>query len=197
MGYDTTAWTTAGNTLTIGGTTMYQIFGVHDFGPLQGHHFPLISQPWTYQNATFGAFSDFGGNGTDPVASLDLSSVDNISVTELVMQSMWYITDNIYIDSIRIFAVSDEATSAESIGFHVYSYDIDLGTGESAGDLTNGTLIAHIETDIEGIKNTVKSDTLIIDSNSISSGKAVFVFGEAVDGTEDIGVKCIVKYHLT
>ena len=28
MGYDTTAWTTAGNTLTIGGTTMYAEFGI-------------------------------------------------------------------------------------------------------------------------------------------------------------------------
>ena len=123
--------------------------------------------------------------------------MDSDIATENTLMTMWYITDNIYIASVRVFVYSDEATSAESVGFHVYSYDIDLGTGASAGDLTNGALIAHIGTDIEGIKNTIKSDTLTIDSNSISAGKAVFVFGEAVDGTEDLGVKCIIKYHLT
>ena len=197
MGYDTTAWTTAGNTLTIGGTTLYKEFGVHDFSPTAGFHFLLASQPVPYNSSTYTGHASFGGNGTDPVTSLDLSAADSATLTNLVMLGMWYITDNIYIDSVRVFAVSDEASSAESIGFHVYSYDIDLGTGSAAGDLTNGTLIAHIGTDIEGIKNTVKSDTLTIDSNSISSGKAVFVFGEAVDGTEDIGAKCIIKYHLT
>ena len=37
MGYDTTAWTTAGNTLTIGGTTLYTDFGI---GAIEG------SQEW-------------------------------------------------------------------------------------------------------------------------------------------------------
>jgi len=196
MGYDTTAWTTAGNTLTIGGTTLYKEFGVQDFSPIQGYHFPLITTPNDGSpNQT--ALSYFGQNGADPVTSLDLSAVNSLACNELVLSSMWYITDNVYIDSVRVFVTSEEASSAESVGFHVYSYDIDLGTGSAAGDLTNGTLIAHIGTDIEGIKNTVKSDTLTIDSNSISSGKAVFVFGEAVDGAEDIGAKCIIKYHLT
>ena len=197
MGYDTTAWTTAGNTLTIGGTTLYKEFGVFDFSPLAGYHSPLVAQPSHYAGTNYIIHTDFGGDGTDPVTSLDLSDSDSVTLTENVMIGMWYITDNIYIDSVRVFAVSDEASSAESIGFHVYSYDIDLGTGSAAGDLTNGTLIAHIGTDIEGIKNTIKSDTLTIDSNSIAAGKAVFVFLEAVDGTEDIGAKCIIKYHLT
>ena len=148
MGYDTTAWTTAGNTLTIGGTTLYKEFGVNHFSPYAGYHFPLFSQP-AGGNKTYVHNAYFGGNGTDPVTSLDLSSVDSDIATENTLMTMWYITDNIYIDSVRVFVYSDEATSAESVGFHVYSYDIDLGTGASAGDLTNGALIAHIGTDIE------------------------------------------------
>ena len=44
---------------------------------------------------------------------------------------------------------------------------------------------------------TVKTDTLVIDSASISANKIVIVFVENEDGTGDITCQAVVKYHLT
>ena len=182
--------------MTIGGTTLYQDFGVIDFSPTAGYHVPLVCG--SYYQANGGAQwihnASFGANGANPVTSLDMSDVDDAVVDDLWLGGMWYIEDNVYIDSVRVWAASDEASSAESVNINMMSYSYD----ESSGDLSDGVVVANSSSTLEPIVGAPKTSTLTIDSDyrSITAGKVVYVFFENVDGTDDISVKCQVKYHL-
>tara|TARA_Y100001963_G_scaffold354_1_gene579 strand:+ start:835 stop:1614 length:780 start_codon:yes stop_codon:yes gene_type:complete len=170
--------------------TQYKEFGLHDFSPVQGYHSPLMTNNMIASSGStlYAAHSGFGGNGTDPATTLDVSvgfAFDWAAV-------YWYIQDDITIDAVRILA---SCNSSENLNFHIYSYDLD--TSSNHGDLSNGTLIAHINSVMAVSSTTVKTDTLVIDSASISANKIVIVFVENEDGTGDITCQATVKYHLT
>ena len=78
---------------------------------------------------------------------------------------------------------------------HVYSYDLD--TSSNHGDLSNGTLLAHIGSSMSATSTTIKTDTLTIDSASVSAGKIVVAFVENEGGTGDITSQLNIKYHIT
>tara|TARA_B100000902_G_scaffold43063_1_gene50791 strand:- start:354 stop:923 length:570 start_codon:yes stop_codon:yes gene_type:complete len=189
MSYNTTAWTTDGQTQTIGGATLYKEFGLFDFSPSVGIHNAMIglnALSSTSANHTYGS-NDIGGSGTDPATTLDIDD-DGESPRSLVA-SIWYIEDNITIDSARVITTAD---GNQAINFHVMSYDID-----TSGNLSNGTLLAHIGSSISATAATVKTDTLTIDSSSVSSSKIILAFAEAETDTSDISCKMTIKYHLT
>ena len=100
--------------------------------------------------------------------------------------------DNMYIDSIRVIAT---AAGNVDLNFHVYSYDLD--TSSNHGDLSSGTLLAHIGSSMSATSSTVKTSTLTIDSASVSSGKVILAFVENEGGTGDITSQLNIKYHIT
>jgi len=170
--------------------TQYKEFGLFDFSPTQGYHHPLISNNMMFSDSgdDYVGRSNFGGNGTDPVTTLDISAGSPVDL----IAGMWYIQDDITIDAVRLLATCN---SSQNLNFHVYSYDLD--TSSNHGDLSNGTLIAHINSVMAATSTTVKTDTLVIDSASISANKIVVVFVENEGGTGDITCQAVVKYHLT
>ena len=170
--------------------TQYKEFGLYDFSPTQGYHHPMISNNMMFSDsgADYIGQTAFGSNGTDPVTTLDISGATEADV----LVSMWYIQDAMTIDVIRVTATCD---SSQNLNFHVFSYDLD--TSSNHGDLSGGTLIAHINTVISATATTIKTDTLVIDSASIAANKIVFVFVENEGGTGDITCQATIKYHLT
>ena len=136
------------------------------------------------------ANNDVGANGTDPITTLDAD--DDGENPRSLLASMWYIEDNMTIDSARVIATAD---GSQAINFHIMSYD--MTTSSNHGDLSNGTLLAHIGSSISATAGTVKTDTLVIDSSSVSSGKVVIAYAEAETDTSDISCKMTIKYHLS
>ena len=191
MSYNTTAWTTDGQTQTTGGATLYKDFGLFDFSPVAGKHNPMIELN-TISAASAATYSsnDVGDSGTDPPTTVDVS--DDADNPRSLFASIWYIEDNIAIDSARVIVAAD---GSQAINFHVMSYDID--TSSNYGDLSGGTLLAHIGSSISATSSTVKTDTLTIDSSSVSSSKVIIAFAEAETDTTDISCKMTIKYHLT
>ena len=170
--------------------SQYKEFGLYDFSPTQGYHHPMISKNMMFSDSgeDYIGQTAFGSNGTDPVTTLDISGATEADV----LVSMWYIQDAMTIDSIRVIATCD---SSNDLNFNVFSYDLD--TSSNHGDLSGGTLIAHINTVISATATTVKTDTLVIDSASIAANKIIVVFAENEGGTGDITCQAIIKYHLT
>ena len=191
MGYDTTVWTTAGNTLTIGGTTLYKEFGLFFFTPVQGYHHPLVSNTMMFSDSgtDYVATNDFG-NSADPGTSLDMSG----TAVGVILGGLWFIEDNIIIDEVRVIA---ECEAAHDLNFHLFSYDFQVGNTAANGDLSNGTLLAHNSSVLEATSTAINTVSCTIDSTSVEAGKAVYAFVENTEGTGKITCQMIVKYHLT
>ena len=171
--------------------TMYKDFGVFDYSPTQGNHQPMITNNMMFSDSGIDwATSTLGGTGTDPATSFDVSAHASHSI--VLLPCYWYVMDAISIDEIRVLARCD---SSENLNFHVYSYDLDTST--NYGDLSNGTLLAHIGSVLSATNNTIKTDTLAIDSATVSAGKVIMAFVENEDGTGDITAQLNIKYHIT
>ena len=169
--------------------TMYKEFGVYDLSPTTGTHHPLICNNMMFSDSgtDFLAITIFG-TGADPATTLDVSGHSTYSLSSIA--TLWYLMDDISIDAIRVLAKS---RGDANLNFHVYSYDIDSSTG----DLSNGTLLAHIGSVMSTTNTSVKNDALEIDSASVSSGKVIIAFIENETDTSDVSCQLNIKYHIT
>tara|TARA_R110002096_G_scaffold1699_4_gene8940 strand:- start:865 stop:1449 length:585 start_codon:yes stop_codon:yes gene_type:complete len=194
MGYDTTAWTTAGNTLTIGGTTLYADFGI---GASEAENFVINTHhPIPYNSLQIGNHGHQNniifGTSAEPATSYTTAAGSETHAGYL-LPSIWYLPDNIYVDAVYSLEGADTATGDTS-RMHLYSYDFTSG---STSALTNGTLLAH-NTDVNNAgSEQIYLSTWTIDSPSVSSGKAILAFFRSDSISSNYSVSVKVKYHLT
>ena len=171
--------------------TQYKEFGLFDFSPTQGYHNPMVCNNMMFSDSGADIIADDSmfSNGADPATTLDLSANGTASTATACY---WFIEDDIYIDAIRVVATCN---SSQALNFHVYSYDLD--TSSNHGDLSNGTLIAHIGSSMTPSGTSIKTDTLAVDSASIAADKIILAFAENEGGTGDITAQLNIKYHIT
>ena len=194
MAYNSTSWTTDANTKagstgtnTVGGVTLYKEFGLFDFSPTAGTHYPMVSINSLVSASGNTYAGNFGGTGSDPVTTLDTSDDGENGMYQIA--SMWYVEDNVNLDNIRVFV---NAEGTQSIKFNVLEYDIDTTT--NFGDLSGGNHLANGT--ITATSGTLKTTTLTIGSPSVDAGKVIIAYAEAETGTHDITCRLIAKYHL-
>ena len=178
--------------------SQFKSFGLWDFSPAAGEHHNLTTSP-TITTASDADYtgevngSAWGGTGTNPATSLTIAS----AALELV-PSVWLLQQNITLDSIQYKMTSDEAST---INIHVMSYDLQSGSGSTAGDLSNGAVLAQTgsaDDDLSPVTtgaDRVSNGTLTINTADVASGKAIVLFAEASD-TDDMTVQVNIKYHL-
>ena len=136
----------------------------------------------------------WGSNGANPASSLTLSSV-----AEQLIPSIFLLQQNITIDEIQYVASADGATT---MNIHLMQYDVVTGSGSTAGDLSNGTVIAQTGSASDSLSPITVGDdrmsngTLTMNATNIDDGKGLIFFAENVGGTDDITVQINFKYHL-
>jgi len=169
--------------------TMYQEFGVFDFNPQTiNYYYPLPCNILSSANDTYEPISDMMGTG--PATSLDISSVTSFGAENLVA-SMWYLHDNITIDSAKAFATS----SGHDLGCKIFSYDIVTSSGSTGGDLSNGTQLCT--GNVPSSNNALTIAGLTISSANVSSGKVILAMLRNETGTNQFTAKIQIKYHIT
>ena len=168
--------------------TQYKNFGVFDISPTAGNHYPLVAMTGMYSlsGATYTPISF--GTGTDPATS---ATISNVSYTYNPIY--WYLHSNITIDAIFVMASANGSTTAN---FHLFSYDVVTGSGSTAGNLSNGTLLAHNGSALTLGDDRVSTTTMTIDSADVAASKVILAFVENIGGTDDVTVQMEVKYHL-
>ncbi len=178
--------------------TQYHQFGIFDFSPTAGEHHPLIYSP-TITNTSDSDFTGeangaaWGGTGTNPATSLTLSSASH----ELV-PALWIVQGNMAIDEIQYIMGSD---AASTINIHIMQYDIVVGAGSTAGDLSNGVVLAQTGSASDSLSPVTTGDdrvsigTLTVNTANVDSGKVIIAFAEASD-TDDMTINLNIKYHL-
>ena len=178
--------------------TQFKGFGVFDFSPTAGYHYPLSCSPMI-QSAGGDEYDsdlnagDWGSNGANPVTSVAITSV----AKELV-PSLWILQQNITIDQIQYIMASD---SGSTINLHIMQYDIATGAGTGAGDLTSGVVLAQTGSSSGSLSpvstgaDKVSNGTLTINTANVDDGKAIILFAEA-SLTYDMTIQVNLKYHL-
>ena len=159
----------------------------YDVSPTAGYHYPLIANP-AIQSASGEEFTHQAfGNGTDPATSLTVTanSWD-------YMMTYWILRQNITIDSVNVMLSANDQIN--STYFHLFSYDIVTGGGTTAGDLSNGTLLAHNGVGVPTDEARITNSSISIDSADVASGKVIIGFVET-DTTDDVTVAMDIKYH--
>ncbi len=170
--------------------TQFKEFGLHDFSPTQGYHNPMVCNNMMFSDSGDDIIADDSmfSNGTDPATSLDLSA--NGTASSLVACT-WFVQSNITIDEVRVVATCN---SSHALNFHLYSYTLDVSSNH--GDLSSGTLLAHIGSSMSATNTTMKTDTLTIDSADVNADRVIYAFVENEGGTGDVTCQLVVKYHL-
>ena len=158
--------------------------------PVAGTHYPLINGIGTGKgdsgSATFVPTTGFG-TGTDPATTLTISAN-----SEYILPSLWYIPTAITIDEVRVLGVS---AAAETLNFHLFSYAMATGTASGAGDLSDGTLLAHNGSTLTTGDDRITTTTLTVDSANTAADRVILAFVENPTDTDDITAQLIVKYH--
>ena len=173
--------------------TQFKTFSLWDYSPTAGAHQALVSSPIPtttsdsdYTGDVNGA--EWGGTGTNPATSLTISSA-----AEQLIPMVWVLKANMTIDEVH-YIMSCDASS--TVNLHVCSYDIVTGSGSTAGDLTNGAVLADHASAITVGDDRASNGTITIQTADVNANKAIVVFAENVGGTDDISVQLNIKYHL-
>ena len=130
-----------------------------------------------------------GGTGTDPSTSFDKTTT-----TDETVHMLFNVPYNMIIDSVKVFASTDQDTDC-TLNYHVMSYDMVADGTTNDGNLSNGTVLADGQaTSVD--RNVIKSTDLTIQSSSVTSGKVIACFVENETNTDDINLQVQVKYHI-
>tara|TARA_R100000781_G_scaffold21495_1_gene16156 strand:+ start:10745 stop:11536 length:792 start_codon:yes stop_codon:yes gene_type:complete len=173
--------------------TQYATFAIRSGGAsayLANTHHPLAFAGDNYNNALTGipAF----GTGTDPATSFTTADSNKQMATDIV-PCLWYVMDDISIDSVISIEGADNATG-DTTRMHLFSYDFTSG---STSALSNGTLLAHNNDVTNAGNEQAYTGSWTVDSAAVSSGKVILAFFRSDSINSDYSVQLTVKYHLT
>ena len=198
MAYNTTEWTTGDATATVSwstsgqsGPTLYADFftcNTESATWAAGYHHLL-----TFGNSNFSSpvVVPNLGTGGDPATSFTLSDSSPNKASTLV-NCLWYVPDNIRIDSVYAIEGADE-DATDTTRMHLMSYSYNSGV---AGVLGGGTLLAY-NSDVTNTGSTKSFfSNFTIDSPTITAGKVIVATFESDSVNSDYTINLKVKYHL-
>ena len=168
---------------------MFNVGGTQSASISAGRHFAIPFQSGTYADSSN---PPMFGNGTDPATSHTTEDSNANRAADLV-PCLWYVCDDISIDSIKSVEGADAATG-DTTRLHMLSYDFTSG---ATNCLTNGVLVGHnSDTTNAGCEQPYLS-TWTVDSAAVTAGKVIMAFIEMDSVNSDLSVSITVKYHLT
>ena len=182
---------TAGTTNTFVNTQV-QRFSLYSIDLPDGTHVAMQVDVGSAGIGATSATSDFGavlGTDTDPATSVTLADSEQTSMQ--TMSSMWYVPVAITIDEVRILSTGDGG----NVDFHVMQYDIQTGTGSTAGDLSNGVVVAHTGSVVAVDGDRIVTTTLTIDQANVSADKVILAAVEQIGTATDVSAQLLIKYH--
>ena len=173
--------------------TQYAYFGVNynDFSAsVANTHYPI---PFGGSQGGGGSLLndvDFG-TGTDPDDTFTTADTDTQYASQIVPM-MWFVPDNISIDSVTSIEGADAATG-DTTRMHLKSFTFNSG---STSCLTAGELLAsNSDVTNAGNEQAYKS-TFTVDEASVSGGKVILAFFRSDSVNSDYSLNITVKYHL-
>ena len=172
--------------------TQYAYFGINysDFSAIAANtHYPI---PFSAVGGGSSLLNDVDfGTGTDPDDTFTTANTDTQFASQIVPM-MWFVPDNISIDSVTSIEGADAATG-DTTRCHLKSFTFNSG---STSCLTGGELLAH-NSDVTNAGNEqAYKSTWTVDEASVTGGKVILAFLRSDSVNSDYSVNITVKYHL-
>ena len=169
--------------------TMYKTFFAASLVPTgAGSHMVLATSGTTFGSSGHAEINL--GNDANPAEVLDVS--ENAGHTNAILPTFWYLPDAITIMSATVLMGGYHATDSV-LNFHLMSYTMDTST--NFGDLSGGVVIADSGTTTAVDQDVIKVDTMNNLPTDVASGKVILATVES-DGTSQLSIQMIVKYHI-
>ena len=172
--------------------TQYAYFGCNysDFSAMAANtHYPIPFSAGS-GGATLTNDVDFG-TGTDPDTSFTTADTDTQYAAQIVPM-MWYVPDNIAIDSVTSIEGADAATG-DTTRMHLMAFQFN---SNNTSVLTGATILAsNSDVTNAGNEQAYKS-TWTVNSASVTSGKVILAFIRSDSVNSDYSLSVVVKYHL-
>ena len=193
MAYNSTSWTTDGSTtsVSVGNYSLYAYFGTTSgeaAGFNAGYHEALTHDSANY---AVGANNPHFGNSADPATTFTVSDGNGTRSSDLI-PCLWFVPDNIIIDSVHSLEGAD-ADASDTTRMHLMSYDF---TANTTSILTNGTLLAYSNDITNAGATKGYSATWNMSSNSVTANKVVVATFESDSVNSDYSIRLTIKYHL-
>ena len=177
--------------------TNYAYFGLNNVytqNNAAGYHYPLVfGNAYPNTSGIGDQFPNFG-NGTDPSTSFTFAEATDQRASEFVPY-LWYVPDNISIDSVHSLEGADAATG-DTTRAHLMGYDVVTTAGSTSGDLSNGVVLADGADVTNAGYEQAYYQQLTIQSANVDAGKAIFFTFRSDSVNSDFTINATVKYHL-
>ena len=172
--------------------TQYAYFGVNyvDFSALAANtHYPIPFSSGS-GGASLGNDVDFG-TGTDPDDTFTTANTDT-QFASMIVPMMWFVPDNISIDSVTSIEGADAATG-DTTRMHLKSFTFNSG---STSCLSAGELLAHNSDTTNNGNEQAYSSSWTVDEASVAGGKVILAFLRSDSVNSDYSLNITIKYHL-
>ena len=129
------------------------------------------------------------GTGTDPATTYTIAT----TADDLVC-CMMFVDTAITMDTIKLWVAGADA-NADTIRFHLMSYDVDTSNSATSGDLSNGVVVASgADISSAGYEQAYQQQ-LTISTATITANKVLLLCVKA-DTSCTLSVNATIKYHI-
>jgi len=176
--------------------TNYAHFGIENSGSASfvadTHYAIPFQNNFTLGGAvvSMGSSTSSSFNDTNPATSLTISTT-----AMTVVQTYWYVMDDITIDAVKWFHGADTATG-EDTAAHLMSYSVDIGNGSTSGDLSSGVVVADGATITNAGYEQIYYQAMTVQSADVDAGKVILFTFASDTVNSDYSINATVKYHI-
>ena len=141
-------------------------------------------------NLAMGSSTSSSFNDTNPATSLTISAT-----AHEIIQTYWYVMDDITIDAVKWFHGADTATG-EDTAAHLMAYTVDIANGSTGGDLSSGVVVADGANITNAGYEQIYYQSMTIQSADVDAGKVIMFTFASDTVNSDYSINATVKYHI-
>tara|TARA_Y100001963_G_scaffold155540_1_gene247018 strand:- start:2736 stop:3575 length:840 start_codon:yes stop_codon:yes gene_type:complete len=144
----------------------------------------------TVANYALGSSTSSSFNDTEPASSLTISTT-----AMSIINSYWYVMDNITIDDVIFWQGADAATG-DSTAAYLMGYSVDRTTDATAGDLSSGVKLASSATVTNAGYEQAYYKQLTIHSADVDAGSVILFTFCSDTVNSDYTINATIKAHI-
>ena len=141
-------------------------------------------------NLAMGSSTSSSFNDTNPASSLTISST-----AMDIVQTYWYVMDDITIDSVKWLHGAD-ASTGEATAAHLMAYTVDIANGSTSGDLSSGVVVADGANITNAGYEQIYYQAMTVQSADVDAGKVIMFTFASDTINSDYSINATVKYHI-
>ena len=166
-------------------TSLGMVADTHYAIPFGGSVFATTSASLAMGSSTSSSFND-----TNPATSLTISST-----AHEIVNTYWYVMDDITIDAVKWLHSADAATGEVTAG-HLLAYTVDIDNGSTGGDLSGRVVVADGANITNAGYEQIYYQSMTVQSADVDAGKVILFTFAADTVNSDYSVNATVKYHI-